>query len=350
MSENLPDGINQINDDGDVVVRDDLPDAYDFTGNTIRNPEEDAKEDTKFVRSKVARKASKIIFTPAPAPANVVQQLDDNIEDDEGIEEEELLEGTSAAGKKRSFRMAEALEKHGFAPESYRALTWYSLREATTSISGSAKVFNVIYQRQLNILKGNITKTQPDPQTGELPDTIDQAPVDPNMPKKTMFVIAKEYEGFIKRARTAQSSLAGLTQYLEHEDPSTPLAETRVFEKKAWMHEGILYQAVVTLQLMANEDALAAGKTEKLPKLQEYFSSERDVTDTLDEDIVHEFTVGEVLERAKEGIERHKKARQYWIEQLQEVIKFGGRGNYAALAAKKILVSLNVIDPTDDDI
>lgn len=333
MTEHLADGINQVNDDGDVTVRDDLVDSYGFTGNTIRDTEEDAKEETKPHRSKVARTASRIIFSN-PAPANTTKLPDNNVEADEGVEEEELLEGTSAAGKKRSVRMAEALETHGFAPENYLALTRYSLREATTSISGSAKVFNTIYLHQKKLVEGK----------------AEDEPVDAEMPKRTMFAVAREYKGFIERARTAQSALTSLTQYLEREDPSRPLKETRIFEKKAWMHEGILYQAVVTLQLMANEDALAAGKTEKLPKLEEYFSSDRDVTDSLDEGIVGKFTVEEVLKRAEEGIERHKKARQYWIDQLREVVRFGHKGNYAAIAAKKVLESLNVIVEADGNI
>jgi hypothetical protein len=324
MAEILPDDINQVNDDGDVVVRDDLADSYGFTGNTIRETEEDIEESKKPIRSRVARAASKIIFTPNPA--DTAQAPDGNVETGDGIDEEELLEGTSAAGKKRSVRMAEALRTHGFAPENHLALTRYSLREATPSISGSAKVFNTIYLHQKKLLESK----------------DEDEPVDGEMPKRTMFAVAREYRGFIERARTAQSALTSLTQYLEREDPTTPLAETRSFDKKSWIHEGILYQAVVTLQLMENEDALARGKTQELPKLEEYFSSDHDVTDALDENIVHSFTVGEVLKRAEEGIERHKKARQYWIEQLQEVVKFGHRGNYAAIAAKKELERLNI--------
>ncbi len=331
MTENLSDDINQVNDDGDVVVRDDLVDSYGFTGNTIKDEDEGAAEETKPIRSRVARTASKIIFSESRSIDTTPSPED--IQTDEVIDEEELLEGTSAAGKKRSVRMSEALRAHGFTPENYLALSRYSLREATTSISGSAKVFNIIYLHQKKLLE----------------DKGDDEQADPNMPKKTMFAVAKEYKSFITRARTAQGSLVSLMQYLEHEDESTPLEKTRTFEKKAWMHEGALYQAVVTLQLMANEDALAEGKTQKLPKLEQYFSSDRDVTDTLDEDVVRSFTVGEVVERAKEGIERHKNARQYWIEQLQEVIRFGNKGNYAALAAKKVLEDLNVIDPTDED-
>lgn len=367
--EILPDGINAVDDDGDVVIRDDLVDKRGIIGNSIvhENDGEDFgfftdkipdQTKTRYKRGALPQEtvlaAGDIIFGDNRFDHRGVYDLGDvstlesdpipeQLTDEEISIDEELLEGTSAAGKKRSVRAAEAYRNHGFIPSSYGALVRYSLREAIGRVGGTATVFNKIFIRQKKLTEAKMEEARRLDDQWDYTDEIEFP--DPESPKKTMFAIAKEYKGYIEQARSALSSLKQLDESLEDEDDAKPLDELRLFKNKAWRHDGWIYKAVVTMQLMNDGDALAKGKTEKLPGIASYYVNDPEVANKLDTGVVQSMDVVQAKARVKEGIDRYTKEYQYFVDQLQEVVKFGHRNNLASIAARKTLEALHVLDP-----